>query len=146
LNDLSIPLRLSSDITIPTERSTVKDTYNQIIKDLMKAKDLLPDMPLYKTRGSRAGAFALLARVYLVMDKYDSSLVYANESLKLYDTLLDYSKCSTTANFIGLFNDEVLYHTRFLSSIYSSLTSSLCVDTLLYKLYSDNDFRKVIFF
>src|SRR6185312_1265985 len=40
--DLSIPLRLSSDITTPSVHSTVEQSYVQIINDLQEATRLLP--------------------------------------------------------------------------------------------------------
>ncbi|MBO9682943.1 MAG: RagB/SusD family nutrient uptake outer membrane protein, partial [Flavisolibacter sp.] len=48
--DLGIPLRKSSDIFINVSRSTVQETYDQIINDLMLARQLLPDVAVVKTR------------------------------------------------------------------------------------------------
>src|SRR5690606_25266020 len=51
--ELSIPLRLSSDISAASVRSTVQETYDRIIEDLLEAKELLPVSPVYLTRASK---------------------------------------------------------------------------------------------
>src|SRR5258708_22939274 len=90
-SDLGIPLRMTADVNAKSVRSTIQETYSQILDDLNKAKDLLPPTPLYKTRPSKPAAFALLARTYLMMDKYDSAYAYSDSCLKLYNTLINYN-------------------------------------------------------
>lgn len=144
--DLGIPLRLESDINLQSQRATVKDTYEQILRDLHESIDLLPVKPLFKTRPSRPAAYALLARTYLQMENYDLSLLYADSCLNAYSKLVDYNLVDTGKNFtFNQFNDEVIFHcTMGYTSILSS--SRMNVDSLLYDSYAENDLRRLTFF
>ncbi|MEZ0612153.1 RagB/SusD family nutrient uptake outer membrane protein [Fibrella sp. WM1] len=78
---LGIPLVLtpSSDVnqaSTQTPRSTVAQTYTQVIDDLTKAASLLPDDN--GTRADRYTALAFLARVYLQQGNYAAALAAAN--------------------------------------------------------------------
>lgn len=142
--DLGIPLRLAADITIKTIRSTVKQTYDAILKDLLEAKDLLPVNPLYKTRASKLAVYAQLARVYLSMRDYTNAGKNADSCLRLYNRLLNYNTLSTTASFIGQLNDEVIFHST--ASSYNIVTSSAKVEKGFVDSYGNNDLRKKLFF
>jgi tetratricopeptide (TPR) repeat protein len=145
--DVGIPLRLKSDITERSNSSSVKETYDQIIADAKESINCLPSIALYPTRGSKTSALSLLARTYLCMENYDSALTYANKALMEYSVLYDYNLISSSAPSVGLFNPEVIFHTHFSSSGTSNfLTSNCLIDTAHYKLYSDNDLRKSVFF
>src|SRR3981189_1202195 len=69
---MGIPLRLTADVNAPSTRSTVQQTYDQILGDLQQAVVLLPAAVPYanRNRPSRPAAQALLARVYLSMRNY----------------------------------------------------------------------------
>ncbi|WP_316812561.1 RagB/SusD family nutrient uptake outer membrane protein [Pedobacter heparinus] len=141
--DIGIVLRLSSDIKSVSKRSTVKDTYEQILKDLNEAKNLLPIRPLVLTRGSSSAVDALLARAYLSMEDYDNSFKAADNCLKQYSSLLDYNEVLASANFIGRYNKEVLFHTNFVASF---ITTNCLVDRNLFDAYLSNDLRKTRFY
>lgn len=142
-NTLGIPLRLTSDIAIPSSLSTLKQTYDQIITDLNTAVDLLPIEQLYTTRGSRIAAFGLLARVYLTVGDHNNALTYSSRYLDLKHDLLDYSTISPTARFIGD-NVEIAY--LRLHSAGNQLTSNYLVSPDLMELYESGDLRKKVFF
>lgn len=70
---IMIPLKISTDGSVGVGRSTVAESYQQIIADLEKAIELLPDnfntslhasFPAYKFRATKAAAIAILAKVY----------------------------------------------------------------------------------
>lgn len=68
--NIGIPLRTSSMTTV-TERDPVGKVYDQIVKDLTKASELMD-----KSRGnagypSKEAALGLLSRVYLYMERYE---------------------------------------------------------------------------
>lgn len=145
-NDMGIPLRLEADLTIASKRSTVKQTYTQIINDLLESAKLLsPDFKA-KTLPYKLSAFALLARIYLEMREYRKAGAYADSCLKVEDSLLDYNDLSTSANFIGDVNNnpEIVFFSHFLATRF--INASCLIDPDLYSLYEENDLRKKIFF
>lgn len=144
--DLGIPLRLESDITIPASRSTVQQTYDQIVGDFLLAKDLLPAKGLFKSRASKYAVFALLARLYLNIEDYPKAFENANACLQIDNTLMDFNSLSTTATFIGDYkvNPEVIFHETGLN--YSFINTRCLIDNDLYNSYVANDLRKSIFF
>lgn len=143
-SDLGIVLRLSSDITMPSKRNTVKEVYEQILKDLNEAKNLLPDRPKILTRGSATAANALLSRVYLSMNDYDKAYLAADACLKRYSQLIDYNTILTSATFIGLYNAEVLFHANYTPTVAG--LSTWRVDRSLVDLYAIGDLRKTRFY
>ena len=146
-SDLGIPLRLSSDVKQKVTRSSLKQSYEQIIADLLNAASLLPTTPLYKTRPSKPAAFALLARTYLAMAEYDKALLYSDSSLTLTNLLIDYNSLNPSlGNPIPRLNNnnETIFHVRFLYSIF--YPNTLIVDSSLYRSYDSNDLRKIVFF
>ena len=78
VNDLGIPLRLNPDFNIITTRASVKETYEQILRDLKVAAMLLPIYPAHPTRPSQPAAYGFIARTSLYMREYDSAGYYAN--------------------------------------------------------------------
>lgn len=139
--DMGIPLRLSSNYTIRSTRSTLRETYDQIIRDFKEAAELLPNFPLVKTRPSKLAAFGALARTYLVMHNYDSAGHYARKVLTTYDSLMDYNELSTTSNIpFPRLNKEVLFHTRSLTASTHTATRAF-MDTTLLASYDPNDLR-----
>lgn len=149
-SDLGIPLRLESDFNIPSLRSSVKETYNQIISDIKESALFIPVLTpindIYKCQPSKSASYALLARIYLAMSEYDSAFVYADKTLEMYNTLIDYNTISTTSAIpFKRFNEEVIFHMKGAS--YSFLTASrLIADSMLYKSFNDNDLRKTVYF
>lgn len=143
--DLGIVLRLSSDITILSKRSTVKATYDQILKDLQEAKNLLPIRPKILIRGSASAADALLARVYLSMRDYNNAFIAADNCLKQYSALLDYNDISPAANFMGLYNKEVLLHSDFIPKLLFGYSPAL-INQSFFDSYVNNDLRKTRFY
>jgi starch-binding outer membrane protein, SusD/RagB family len=150
--DGGILLKLSADINERVKRATIAETYERIVTDLKKAIPLLPITPLYKTRPSRPAAYALLARVYLTMQEYDSSIVYAGACLQLHDKLLDYKTLQNPASDRALpdfpANDEVIFHSNLVNTTIYTLFNTMVyrVDTSLYSLYEQQDLRRMVFF
>jgi hypothetical protein len=143
---------LIPEINQPSKRSTLKETYDQIIRDLTDASRLLDD-PLsvqYRNRPGKAAAFAALARVYLSMRSYEKANAAADSSLKYYDRLIDYNSIDP-AHFLPFKpqNDETLCQARLLSSslvVVGISTPGCIIDSLLYRSYEPNDLRKKIYF
>lgn len=145
--DLGLPLRLNTDFNTLSVRSSVEQTYQQIITDAKMAAPLLPVKPLSPTRASKPAAYALLARTYLSMRDYTHAGLYADSSLQLYNTLLDYNDLdSTSATPLARFNKEVISENEIGESQLLGLSRSK-ISSDLYNLYHNgNDLRRVILF
>lgn len=145
-NDLGLPLRISSNVNIQLNRASVKETYNQIIKDVTEAVPLLPVTPLFPTRPSKQGAYGLLARIYLSQGKYKNALAYADSCLQLQSALMDYNQLNLSlASPIVRLNAEIIFHSQ-LTSFLSANPPNLIVDPVLFSSYDINDLRRTVFF
>lgn len=152
--DQGIQLRLTADPNITTPRSTVSETYGQIIMDLNEAAALLPEKPAYLTRASKAAAYALLAKTYLSMDDYALAAEFAGKALSIQGNLLDFNsdviKPASTYVFpdtrTGLNPEIILYAVNFAYSSLRPATSIQFADSTLYKSYADSDLRKSLFY
>lgn len=147
-NDLGIVLRLNSDFNEKSVRANVADSYSQVISDLEESVDLLPIQVDHVMRPSKIAAYALLARTYLSMRKYDLALNYAKKSLELKGDLMDYNEIDVTLQRpFKSFNSEVIFHSSVSSFfIPNTQTTYGYVDTILYSYYDDQDLRKQLFF
>ena len=141
-----LPLRLTSDLNVHTDRATVKQTYERIVADLLEALKLLPENDPYKTRPVKAAANALLSRIYLTMQEYDKALTYAETVLGADYELIDFNSLKTSAAFpMGQFNSEVIFHSQM--TRYTPLANSrLIMDSTLYRSYAGDDIRKASWF
>lgn len=148
---LGIPLRLHPEVDESSVRSSVHETYNRIITDLQEACNLLPaEIPFNnRNRSSRPASFALLARVYLSMDKYTEAKNYADSCLKLHNTLIKYDTLNQQVPVpFTKFNPETIYQSQFIATnVLRGLSISNCiVDSNLYRSYEANDLRSIIFY
>lgn len=145
-SDLGLPLRLSTDFTNKTVRTTVNETYDQIIHD---SKIAITSLPLSQNQTyypSKAAAYALLARVYLSMNKFKEAGDYADSSLTIKDHLMDYNSLNSAALLpITRGNIETLFEATALST-QPLLQSRWRVDSILYNTYDSNDLRRSVFF
>ncbi|MBV9961749.1 MAG: RagB/SusD family nutrient uptake outer membrane protein [Parafilimonas sp.] len=71
-----IILRTSTNDPAQKARSTVEETYNQIVADALKAADLM-DQPRGVQYASKEAAWALLSRAYLYMEDNQNAADYA---------------------------------------------------------------------
>lgn len=143
---LGIPLRLTPDFNLPSNRPSLEQSYQQILRDLKQAATLLPATPKHVTRPSKPAAYALIARTYLMMNNADSCLRYANLCLQLKGDLIDYNSYpSAPFAFQSFNNSEIIY--------YSTLNYSDAIawyyakaDSNLYNSFSSDDRRKTVLF
>lgn len=152
--DLGLVIRQGSDINDKSNRSTVEETYQNMINDLKKSIELLPSALDINTRPNKTAALAELAKVYFSMGNYQEALKYATECLNGYNTLLDFNDNSivnplSTYRFPQfLENREIIFYAKATGyqTIFNYPSSKGIVDSTLYKLYDDNDLRKSIFY
>lgn len=157
--ELGIPIILSADVNLPTTRSSVKETYEQMFADLSEAQRLLNvQIPVTnKNRPSKPACLALKARIYLSVRAYDKAGAYADSCLQLYSNLVNFNTVPSSATrytpFNFLNNPEVMYNsyqnssTAMSGQILGDLSTSTQtnIDSGLYRSYSTNDLRKTIF-
>lgn len=147
-SDAGIPLRMTADVNASYTRATIEETYNRIIEDLSDATEYLPELPDQKLKPSKASVFGLLARCYLSMRDYENAKLYAEKSLSLYNTILDYNTLDTTELFPFLrYNAEVIHHSQ-IEPTYSVFIFAFqnYVDLELYNSYDEDDLRKKLLF
>jgi starch-binding outer membrane protein, SusD/RagB family len=144
--DPGIVLRLTSGVAAPSERATVQQTYDQIVKDLKAAAELMPPKDVVSMRPCKAAAYALLARVYLSMRDYTNARLSAANALSINNVLLDYN--SLTGNALpGFANNPEIIFSALPYQPYDQLRSGAgMIDSNLYRSYSANDLRKLVFF
>lgn len=143
---LGIPLRTSSNVNDKIIRSSLKDSYNHVLKDLETAESLLPVTPENKPQPSRMAVWALLSRINLAMSNYDKALLYAQRCLANDDVLLGYNTLNTTAAFpFDRLNKEVIFLLYIANPSALSQTNHV-VDSTLYRSYDQDDLRRELFF
>ncbi|KLT64731.1 RagB/SusD family nutrient uptake outer membrane protein [Pedobacter sp. BMA] len=151
-SDKGLPIREVADVNANPPRGILSATYAFMLNDLTTAVPLLSEKLDYKSRPNRMAALALLARISLIMQNYNAAYAYANQSLRLYATLINYNTLSTTASrpfpaVLPKGNDEVLFATsQITNSFMLNMSSAVNAAPELYAKYTANDLRKVIFF
>jgi hypothetical protein len=141
-----IPLRLNADFNQASTRSTLQQTYDQIINDLQQAANLLPDNS-FKTRPSKPACLGLLARAYLQVGNYTKALEYSSLYLQVKNELLNYNSLDGNLQYpMGNYRDnpEVVYY--YYSGGFIGYESLAKIDTTLYNSFEANDLRKNLFF
>lgn len=150
--ELGIPLRLSTDNKEKLYRSTVQQTYDQIIGDLRTAIQLLPATvdSLHPNRAGQPAAWALLSRVYLSMGDYQQAATAATKCLNLYDGLINFNQLnSSSAAPFSFRNKETLYQSKIMQgNTFATLflARGAVVEPELIKSYQSGDLRTAIFF
>ena len=156
--NLGVTLITTSNVS-DTEpaRSTVKQTYDFIESELIKASNLLADyVPTTKYRVTKTMADILLARLYLYEEKWDKAIEYADTAIKEGPALTDFNNLPSTANiFVTSGSSEVVwnYEGRYSYSPYINsytmqagmLPYTLSTSTMgLYDQENDIRYRKYI--
>lgn len=154
-NDLGICLRRTSNVFHIEPRSSIQQTYEQIVQDLLRAIPALPVTPIYRTRPSKPAAFAMLARTYLLMEDYGQAERYADSTLSYFDELLDFNGGEITLSKPFRFPDfaqgnrEVIFYATsigYAGTTPSEIFNVAFVDSNLYRSYEPDDLRKVYFY
>jgi hypothetical protein len=145
---IGVILRTEPDINLKSQRSTVEQTYNRVIEDLLEARSLLDNNSYAdKTNPTKASCYALLARVNLQMNNYEAALKYADSALASNNKIIDYNDIQDPG---GLFPfaavpEEVIFFSREVNSpLFPTLSGTSNVDSVLYNSYDSNDLRKTV--
>ena len=144
--DVGIPLRLRSDFNITSPRANVAETYDQVVKDLKAAVQLLPEKVASKTRPSKPAAYGLLARTYLWMGEYNQAKLYADSCLMLNNVLLDYKTLNSASNFpVPRHNVEVILERQGSTGLILGVQNARVLPEI-YESFKEDDLRKTVFF
>lgn len=89
--DPGVPMPLKPDINALPGRSTVKEVYDQIEKDLLEAASLLYENSRFTYRPNKASAFGTLARMYLYKSDWQKAFDYADKAFKISNYIHDFN-------------------------------------------------------
>ncbi|MFN0254998.1 RagB/SusD family nutrient uptake outer membrane protein [Pedobacter ureilyticus] len=143
---LGLPLRASVDFNVPSTRASLEDTYQQLLSDLKNACRYLAVQQVHVMRPSKAAAYAMVSRAYLMMNKYAEAALYADTALQLKSELIDYNNINATAtNPFPEYGMEVLHHVTIANPAVLNQSNASIVDEL-YNSYAADDLRKKVFF
>jgi tetratricopeptide (TPR) repeat protein len=145
--DLGVPLLLTPSINADLTRAPVQIIYSQIISDLQTAAPALPTTTPYTTQPSRAAAYALLARTYLLQGNYAQARQQADNALAIQSTLVDLNAYVSTAYPRRVSNPEIIL-SKTANATYtyvSSTTAPLRLSAGLLSLLGTTDLRYVLF-
>lgn len=144
---LGAPIRLTQDVFLRSTRPTLKESYDQLIKDLTEAASLLPSKPEYKSRPGKTAAYGMLARVFLSVGNYSLALDHALKALAIDKKLLDYRTLDPNAFQIFpamAMNPEMIMYDA--GSFDVPYFFDATYNPGLYDLYADNDLRKTLYY
>ncbi len=143
---LGLPLRLESDVNIPSRRSSIRETYDVIREDLSRAVDFLPERQTVAVRPSKAAAYAFSAIFYLQTGDYSKALQNAESCLSIYNELQDYNSLNPALAypFIRL-NKEVIYHSTLGGNAVFG-NNGFYIIPELYNEFEADDLRRDLFF
>ena len=150
--DLGIPLKLRPEIDEIVQRSTLEESYQQILKDLNSARVLLgTSIPTaQKNKPTAVSAYALQARIFLSMGDYERAELAADSCLALYSKLIDYQTLNASELYpFSKTNDETLFTTAAVPSYPTSAgiaNNFITINKDLLQLYSSNDLRLSLYF
>lgn len=152
-NQLGLPLRTESNVTSQYSRSSLLETYQFIIDDLLIAESHLPVNAITNLRPIKSSVYGLLAKTYLLMEEYEVAEAYANEVLKYHTELIDYNGIdleSISVNSLpfpemGDGNKEILYFSST-TSLRNVHFSTFKADTNFLNLLEIGDLRRAIYF
>lgn len=144
--DLGLPIRLDPDMNIPSFRSSVEQTYRQILSDLLTAAELLPNDQIAVSRPSKRTALGLLARTYLFMGEYQKAAQYASAALAIKNELLNFNALNpgSTNPFLPI-HTEIIFPLSRVNSPFLAATKAK-IPQSIYDSYENNDLRKQMYF
>ncbi len=144
---LGIPLRHTSDANVISRRSSIKETYDDILNDMQEALKLLKENNGYPSRANKAAAYAALSRIYLAMEWYVESEQAATEALKLHNSLMDLNEMTSLDSRLPykINNVETIFLAGSGSALLRQSKGSLVTDEL-FEMFEDNDLRRRSYF
>lgn len=122
--NLGVPIKLTTSLDDFPGRATVKEVYEQIEKDLLKAIELMtiPEgstiQPKNSCYASKEVAEALLSRVYLYMENWEKVLEYTNNVINSGRySLLEGDAYKSYPTFVPEENSETIFAVRYTKDV-----------------------------
>ncbi len=116
--NLGVPLKLKDDPSENLPRNTVKEVYDQIVKDLLKAETLFNNNDRKGIYASKESTQALLARVYLYMEDNAKAKEYADKVITSGKfTLIASDKLKNYGESVPEKNSETIFAIKFVKDI-----------------------------
>lgn len=148
---VGLPIRTDYDVSQPSKRYSLRETFERILEDVESAIGLLPDTTEHQFQPSKSAAYALLARILLYLADYERAAEAADQALKSRSELLDFHQLDQSLRYsfselaYGNNNPEVIFHCH--NTAFSIMANSrMNVDSNLYRSYDTNDLRKILYF
>lgn len=150
--DKGVPLLLHLDVNVVPVRATVKEVYDQIIKDATEAQALLPAETDMSFNPIKSSAAALLATAYLYQGKFTESwqaakTVTESSTLKDYNTITRLVPADPRNGFSNLDaiewkREEILYHRDHVGMLRNLMFITTALENTFDK---ENDLRWTLF-
>lgn len=122
--NLGVPIKLTTSLDDFPARATVKEVYEQIEKDLLKAIELMTIpagstiQPKNSCYASKEVAEALLSRVYLYMENWEKVLEYTNNVINSGRySLLEGDNYKSYPTFVPEENSETIFAVRYTKDV-----------------------------
>lgn len=145
-NAQGLVLKHTANVNEHLQRSSLEETYKEILSLLYQSVDYLEVNVEMVTRPSKTAAHALLTRVYLSMGDYESALQHATKGLEYKHDVLDYSTIDTELQKpFELYNIETVYYNKNVS-LSISLASNMFVSEDLLASHHPTDLRKNLYY
>ncbi len=141
--DLGVPIREGIELEgLDFTRNTIEEVYDYILENILSSVDHLIDVQSNNVtfRPSKAGAYGLLAKVYLYQGNYENAVENANNALLLKNSLRDFNTEVIDDNGVRL-NPEIVADPE---TVWFKLDNSklpLFVSDELVSSYDTNDLR-----
>jgi len=140
---VGIPMLTTPDLYQPLTRTSLKNVYDQVVKDLQEAIPSLPNTGTNNGHPGKAAAYALLSRCYLYMRDFGLAGEAADNALALKASLLDlsiYAVGNTAAFPRSLADPEILLYKvtagTFRSELNPELLALFATGDQRYNLYT----------
>ncbi len=140
-NKDGVPLLLTPGLFQDLRRAKLKAVYDQIIKDVNNAIDALPETPAFNSKPSKAAAYALLARTFLITRDFEKAAENADKAMAIQGTL---NNLESYASNTSLYPRKLKDPETILSKTVSGSFDAKLNDDLL-SLFDTRDLRYVMF-
>lgn len=141
-----IVIKETADVNEVLRRSSLQESYEQILEDLSLAIGLLPESNEPKTRPGQAAALGLRSRMHLASFNYSQAADDALRALDIYTPRLDFNELEVEARRpFSRFDDETVFYS-ILSSVSFLRSNEVFMEPALMERFEEIDLRLPAYF